>query len=546
RNITIQALEDELSDISIRTQSLQQLLDEQNIAKQSLEDELSGLSNRNQSLQQSLDERNITIQALEDELSVLNNRNEEITQILTDEERQRRNLESQLKQLNDLVVTLTERLNSLISDRTELQNRNTELENESSLLQGQFAANEKALKDDVEQLRAEVLALTIQIRGLNQDLTATSNQNQDLASRINVLQKEKANLQSQLETEESDFIDTLEQQKSEIEKLLNQINELQLNLTKVDSQNSLLESQLESTQGALYDQINRLNQTVNQAIQIIDVFLKSIPELDGVESQYTILGQLESMLNPDGEIVASVGEDALITRVNELIRVLEQVNEVEKQINAVIIANQQSPGLGAKLNDTLVKKVAELIKYIQELEATNAALQVELKKPLGETAQGLSQFHSQFMADFSDIVADLDGVSVSNDRFIFSTEVLFDIGRAELSDSGKEDIRKVANQLLRLSQVIPEDTRWILRVDGHTDSRPIACSLALVDCPYSDNWELSQARALSVVKYLVEDLGFPPENIAAAGFSYYQSVADNSTEEGRKRNRRIELKLTEP
>ena len=126
------------------------------------------------------------------------------------------------------------------------------------------------------------------------------------------------------------------------------------------------------------------------------------------------------------------------------------------------------------------------------------------------------------------------------DRFVFSSEVLFDLGSADLAPEGLDQIRSVAGLLSDVAQEIPDGIDWILRVDGHTDNQPIRAGGA-----FGSNWELSQARALSVVLFMSEELGFPPERLAATGFGEYSPIADNGSADGRAQNRRIELKLTE-
>jgi chemotaxis protein MotB len=139
-----------------------------------------------------------------------------------------------------------------------------------------------------------------------------------------------------------------------------------------------------------------------------------------------------------------------------------------------------------------------------------------------------------------EILAGREGVEIVGDRFVFQSEVLFDVGSAELSDQGRAQIANVGATLLEAAREIPPGIDWILRVDGHTDDAPIRPGRA-----FASNWELSQARALSVVLYLVEELDFPPERLVAAGFGEYRPVIEGSSPEARAANRRIELKLTE-
>ena len=126
------------------------------------------------------------------------------------------------------------------------------------------------------------------------------------------------------------------------------------------------------------------------------------------------------------------------------------------------------------------------------------------------------------------------------DRFVFSSEVLFNPGSADLALEGRLQIAGVVRILDDIRAEIPPEIDWIIRVDGHTDNVPLSGGGA-----FRDNWELSQARALSVVRYMQEELGFPPEHLAATGFGEYRPVAAGDDEVSRALNRRIELKLTE-
>ena len=129
---------------------------------------------------------------------------------------------------------------------------------------------------------------------------------------------------------------------------------------------------------------------------------------------------------------------------------------------------------------------------------------------------------------------------IQGDRFVFSSEVLFPPGGAVLSAEGKREIAKVADILRNIVEDIPPEIDWVIRVDGHTDDVPLSGFGA-----FADNWELSQARALSVVKYMINFLGIPPNRLAANGFGQYQPVATGDSEAAHAQNRRIELKFTE-
>ncbi|MEP5759057.1 MAG: OmpA family protein, partial [Litoreibacter sp.] len=131
-------------------------------------------------------------------------------------------------------------------------------------------------------------------------------------------------------------------------------------------------------------------------------------------------------------------------------------------------------------------------------------------------------------------------IRIEGDRFVFASEVLFQPGQATLSAAGRGEIAKVAEILTSVADDIPDVLDWIIRVDGHTDNVPFNGRGSI-----SDNWELSQARALSVVRYMSGSLGIPPNRLAANGFGEFQPIATGNSVEARAQNRRIELKLTE-
>ena len=138
------------------------------------------------------------------------------------------------------------------------------------------------------------------------------------------------------------------------------------------------------------------------------------------------------------------------------------------------------------------------------------------------------------------MLGDREGIRIDWDRFVFSSEILFGAGSADLGPRGQEEIAKVANIILDVAVQIPAEIDWILRVDGHTDKISLSGNGA-----YADNWELSQARALSVVRYLISDLGVPASRLAANGFGEFQPIVDGDGPEALALNRRIELKFTE-
>ncbi|WP_420584730.1 peptidoglycan -binding protein [Ruegeria sp.] len=202
--------------------------------------------------------------------------------------------------------------------------------------------------------------------------------------------------------------------------------------------------------------------------------------------------------------------------------------------------------LGQDLNAALARAASEERRRRLLEEAERARLEAEAEALSGQNeeltaqAEDLQRYRSEFFGRLRDVLGDEEGVRIEGDRFVFSSEVLFDTGSAVLSPVGQLEVAKVANILRSVAAEIPEGLNWVIRVDGHTDNVPLAGSGR-----YRDNWELSQGRALSVVRYMVEALGIPPNRLAANGFGEFQPVNPADTPEARAQNRRIELKLTE-
>lgn len=202
-------------------------------------------------------------------------------------------------------------------------------------------------------------------------------------------------------------------------------------------------------------------------------------------------------------------------------------------------ADVQIQNLGGQLNAALAQLAAEQKARAELEEAERKRLEREAEL-LKEDAERLKLYRSEFFGRLREVLGDQDGVRIEGDRFVFSSEVLFPSGEAELSDSGRREVAKVARIIRSVLGEIPTEIPWIIRVDGHTDNVPINPG-----GEYVDNWELSQARALSVVRYMIDFLDIPPARLAAAGFGEYQPVALGDGREARALNRRIELKLTE-
>lgn len=234
--------------------------------------------------------------------------------------------------------------------------------------------------------------------------------------------------------------------------------------------------------------------------------------------------------------LAGAGNDAA-GRAGELGKALDS----EKQISAralaqVEVLNQQIAALRRQLA-ALEEALDASERRGKESQNRIADLGQRLNVALAQRVQELSRYRSEFFGRLRAILGDRPDIRIVGDRFVFQSEVFFDTGQALLLPEGRAELDKVAEALKELDKKIPAELPWVVRVDGHTDKRPITGA-------FKSNWELSSARAISVVQYLIS-LGVPAQRLVAAGFAEFQPLDTADSEDAYKRNRRIELKLTE-
>ena len=217
---------------------------------------------------------------------------------------------------------------------------------------------------------------------------------------------------------------------------------------------------------------------------------------------------------------------------------LEQQKQITTDaLSKVEILNQQLAALRLQL--------AALQEALDASEAKDKESQVKIAElgqrlnvALAKKVQELARYRSDFFGQLREVLGNRPDFQIVGDRFVFSSDVLFDSGAAELRSEAQPQLDKLASALKELETKIPADIAWVMRVDGHTDINPIATP------EFPSNWELSSARAISVVRYLIQQ-GVKPERLVAAGFGEFQPIAAGDTDDALRKNRRIELKLTE-
>jgi chemotaxis protein MotB len=224
-----------------------------------------------------------------------------------------------------------------------------------------------------------------------------------------------------------------------------------------------------------------------------------------------------------GELTAQLDSERQITA-----RALAQVELLNQQIAAM---RSQLAALEDALNASEARD--------KESQARIADLGSRLNVALAQRVQELARFRSDFFGRLRQILGNRPDIRIVGDRFVFQSEVFFDSGAAVLRLEGQAELDKLAAALNDLAREIPPDIPWVLRVDGHTDKRPVSGI-----GEFKSNWALSAARAIAVVQYLAGK-GVPPQRLLAAGFAEFQPLELGETEDAYRRNRRIELKLTE-
>ncbi len=260
--------------------------------------------------------------------------------------------------------------------------------------------------------------------------------------------------------------------------------------------------------------------------------------LDEASSLRATLAAAEAERKRLAGLVGANGAGTGEARVAALTKQLDTQRGITAQALAQIeLLNQQIVALRKQIQ-ALENSLGDADKRDKQAQAQIADLGQRLNVALAKRVQELAQYRSNFFGELKKTLGDRDDIQIVGDRFVFQSEIFFDSGSADLTPEGYTQLDKLATALHDLEGRIPEKLNWVLRIDGHTDVRPINTPT------FKSNWELSAARAISVAKYLISR-GVPPNRLAAAGFGEFQPIAPGRSEADLRRNRRIELKLTE-
>jgi chemotaxis protein MotB len=268
------------------------------------------------------------------------------------------------------------------------------------------------------------------------------------------------------------------------------------------------------------------------------------------QSAETLRGNAASLT---AQLQAAQNErNALTAKLKEATASAGSASDQTKELQARLTAEQQTSQAARAQVELLSAEIAalreQLAKVAAALEISDAKAKeqqgqlVELGRKLNlalaTKVEELARYRSEFFGKLREILGDRQDIRIVGDRFVFQAEVLFAPGKAELAPEAKQQLAPVFAALKEISVRIPSGLNWVLRIDGHTDRRPMKSG------EFASNWELSTARAISVVRYAMEQ-GIPPNRLAATGFAENQPIDSGDGDDAYRRNRRIELKLTE-
>jgi len=465
-------------------------------------------------------------------------------------------LAARIDQLKALNTKLDETNNKLTISQTNLNEKVDELNisNENlKILNNQLDVTNKKLEISENDLTEKINELNIKNEnlvaineslgledgGITEQLEAIKNKNQEL---INL---NKDLLNSQKETQET--LSMLEQTNLELslrdEELQNQINQYQNlmnDLLEINDSLGLKDATLQEQLKAIRSknqELATLNQNlINKDNTIFDLRGKII-ELNNVLSisdEKRMEQELEiAILKRDIENVENARAMENEVSSNQIEEMQIEASQTFEQIS--ILSNEI---------DNLKIEILTLNRALEssEIETASKNLEIEilgerLNKALTSKIFELQKYRSEFFGKLQSLLGDRDDIKVVGDRFIFESELLFDSASANLQENGKAKLKQIAMTLMETTNEIPTDIDWIIQVEGHTDKR------AINTIQFPSNWELSSARANSVLKLLLE-IGFPPRRLAAAGYGEFYPISDGETIEDYQQNRRIELKLT--
>lgn len=307
------------------------------------------------------------------------------------------------------------------------------------------------------------------------------------------------------------------------------LSQLEIDLASLSEMLSVAERRSERLSDDLATTTTERDQAQLKLNESIAALNTRIDEIEGLRTDVNALMNLRDQLQAEVvDLAASLNASQQQTAV-----ATELSTEAQAQ---VVLLNRQLSGLREQL--TRVSNALEIATSdVADRDAEIAELGKRLNLALADKVEELTAYRSDFFGQLKQALGDNPNLRVEGDRFVFQSELLFESASATLGTAGRQQVQKLVEVLLEVSDDIPADIDWILRIDGHTDERPISSP------DFPSNWELSTARALAIVKYMIQ-LGIEPRRLAPTGFGPYHPLMRGQTDTAFAANRRIEIKLT--
>ena len=473
--------------------------------------------------------------ALATRIDQLNQLNEDLDEVNIALAQSETNLQNKI---NDLDIANTE----LALNKTELQNKINDLD----IANTELALNKTELENKIEELNN----LNSNLMSINESLGLGD---ADLVEQLAAIQKKNDELVSL-----NALLQDSQKETEQALKIIEQVNE-----------ELVLKDEALQEQIVQYQEITKDLLAINDSLGLEDASL--IEQLEAIRSKNAKLAELNlNLVEKDNAIfslrgkilelnnILALSEEKQLTQQSQIAELSQSLNLLKEEKTTIQEESTASIKEMKMRSTETLKQVAFLTEEIEALKneiiLLNAALEYSeqtlltkelkievlgerLNKALTSKVFELQKYRSEFFGKLQLILGDRKDIKIVGDRFIFESELLFDSASANLQLAGMEKLKQIGLTLMDTTQDIPADIDWIIQVEGHTDKRPIKT------VQYPSNWELSTARANSVLKLLL-DLGFAPHRLSAAGYGEFYPLSDGDSDEDLQQNRRIELKLT--
>ena len=457
-------------------------------------------------------------------------------------ERINKALATRIDQLNQLNEDLDEVNIALAQSETNLQNKINDLD----IANTELALNKTELENKIEELNN----LNSNLMSINESLGLGD---ADLVEQLAAIQKKNDELVSL-----NALLQDSQKETEQALKIIEQVNE-----------ELVLKDEALQEQIVQYQEITKDLLAINDSLGLEDASL--IEQLEAIRSKNEKLAELNlNLVEKDNAIfslrgkilelnnILALSEEKQLTQQSQIAELSQSLNLLKEEKTTIQEESTASIKEMKMRSTETLKQVAFLTEEIgalkNEIILLNAALEYSeqtlltkelkievlgerLNKALTSKVFELQKYRSEFFGKLQLILGDRKDIKIVGDRFIFESELLFDSASANLQSAGTEKLKQIGLTLMDTTQDIPADIDWIIQVEGHTDKRSIKT------VQYPSNWELSTARANSVLKLLL-DLGFSPHRLSAAGYGEFYPLSDGDSNEDLQQNRRIELKLT--